>query len=89
MNIEHTVGENDELYIRYGIVGTNHIRETEELCEVVRALEDERDRLREALEKMLDTEKAGVVTYEIGTMQDIARKALQEDRDAKEQIRYL
>ena len=44
-------------------------------------LEDERDRLREALEKMLDPEKAGVVTYEIGVMQDIARTALQEDRD--------
>ena len=38
----------------------------------------ERDRLRDALEKMLDETKAGVSTYEIGVLQDIARTALQE-----------
>jgi hypothetical protein len=42
------------------------------------ALSHRCDKLREALEKMLDPEKAGVVTYEIGVMQDIARAALAE-----------
>jgi hypothetical protein len=46
--------------------------------ERIHQLETERDQLREALEKMLDPEKAGVVTYEIGVMQDIARSALKE-----------
>jgi hypothetical protein len=39
MHIKHNVGENDALYKRYGITGSEHIPETEQLCEVVRDLE--------------------------------------------------
>lgn len=52
--------------------------------QMVAELEAERDRLREALEKMLDPEKAGVVTYEIGVMQDIARAAIAKVRGTNE-----
>lgn len=45
----------------------------------IERLRRENNRLREALEKMLDPEKAGVATYEIGVMQDIARDALGEE----------
>jgi len=48
------------------------------------ALWAERDRLREALEAILDPEKAGVATYEIGVMQDIARAALQEAENVRD-----
>jgi hypothetical protein len=38
MNIHHTVGENQALYEKYGVKGSQHIPETEQLCEVIRSL---------------------------------------------------
>ena len=35
----YTIGENQELYKRYGIKGSNHTSETEQLCLVIRKLE--------------------------------------------------
>ena len=37
--INHTIGENQDLYENYGIHGSIHIEETEQLCEVIRDLE--------------------------------------------------
>ena len=37
--MNHTVGENDTLYKRYGIKGSEHTPETEALCEVIRDFE--------------------------------------------------
>jgi hypothetical protein len=58
-DIKHTVGENDALYHRYGVEGSAHIGETEQLCEVIRTLEaDHLTAIREAEEKALDAERA-------------------------------
>jgi hypothetical protein len=35
----YTCGENQELYKKYGVEGSNHIPETEQLCDVIRKLE--------------------------------------------------
>lgn len=37
--IKHTIGQNQELYENYGIHGSVHIEETEQLCEIIRTLE--------------------------------------------------
>ena len=79
--VKHTVGENDELYIRYGIVGTNHIRETEQLCEVVRELENERAKLREELKKIRDYAELTAPDMRLNALlriEEIVDTALQE-----------
>ena len=87
MKNEHTVGENQEIFDRYGVKGTNHTRETEELCEVIRKLEDKRDRLREALKQYANKRnwkwtEYGLCDFHNGTNGPyIAVMALQEDRD--------
>ena len=48
--ISHTVGENQELYKRYGISGGEHIPETEALCEIVRQLEERIKQLEENID---------------------------------------
>lgn len=36
---EYTIGENEEIYKQYNIIGHTHISETEQLCKVIRQLQ--------------------------------------------------
>jgi len=39
MNIKHNLGDNQNLFVKYGVTGISHTGKTDELCEVIRVLE--------------------------------------------------
>ena len=59
IKVTHTISENQELYDKYCISGSEHNVETSELCEIIRKLEQDMDSLKNEIDSM-DKELAGV-----------------------------
>ena len=67
---QYTIGENQKLYKKYGIKGSNHISETEQLCLVIRKLELHE---QEAIEQIIK-EKDQIIQYWIGQLGIVAEE---------------